>query len=399
MTTRHLVLGLGGTVDYEIEWSSQVFDDLVREYRIRRLELSTTQPITDERSLVVAILGFVAAGSGGERFAADSAVLEQFAHRFTTQITLGGTGVRAGLALAQLDIPSVQHLVSIDDHVRRLLPTQISTVCSATADSTDPHLIVQYAVGATVRLSDDEIIAPSSNRVIIANDPPNRNMVIASELSAELASASAFLISGFNTMDDRSALISRLRDLTAAMTALPRDAVVYYEDAGFYHREFSYDVRAALLPRIDVYGLNEDELEEYVGHRVALLDPQEVISALGAIRRLIPAPAVVVHTKYWAIVVGPEATGYRRSVEQAVDLAATRYRLGDAISASDVAETARMPRHLGGTRVVSRVEDAIPGAIGVAAHAISIDKPTTIGLGDTFVGGFLAPFAGTGWPR
>jgi hypothetical protein len=62
-----LVLGLGGTVDYEIAWDSGVLEGLVVEYGIRAAELTTTIAIESERDLVVALLGFVKDGAGGER--------------------------------------------------------------------------------------------------------------------------------------------------------------------------------------------------------------------------------------------------------------------------------------------------------------------------------------------
>lgn len=174
-----LVLGLGGTVDYEIRWDAAVISDLARHHGVRRAELAAPGPIDDERALIVAILALLERGVGGERFAASSDLLETFAARFETAVTLGGTGVRAGIALANLGIPSTQHLVSIDDNVRRLMPPIVDWVCSASADTLDPHLIVQYPAGAVVALADGEIVAPSANRVIIANDRPNREMAIA----------------------------------------------------------------------------------------------------------------------------------------------------------------------------------------------------------------------------
>ena len=133
-----LVLGLGGTVDYEIRWDAEVIGALARDLGIRRHELTTQAEITDERSLVVTVLAFLASGAGGERFVASSEIVERFADRFEKTVTLGGTGVRAGLALANLGITSTQHLVSIDDNVRRLMPPQIGWICSATEDTLDP---------------------------------------------------------------------------------------------------------------------------------------------------------------------------------------------------------------------------------------------------------------------
>ncbi|KAA0959780.1 hypothetical protein FQ142_12970 [Microbacterium sp. ANT_H45B] len=393
---RQLVLGLGGTVDFELRWDSAVVERLARELRVRRHELTPSAPITDERSLLVTILAFVAAGTGAERFVASSEILERFAGHFAYDVTLGGTGVRAGLVLDSLGIPSVQHLVSVDDNVRRLLPPAITVLSSATRDTLDPHLIVQYPVGATVRLVDGDIVSPAANRLIFANDPPNREMVIAEGLPDALATASAFLISGFNTMQDHSLLEERLDDIARALPRLPADALVYYEDAGFYTRAFAETVRRRLLPSIHVYGMNEDELQEYVGHPVNLLDAADVTRALEEVQRIIPVPALVVHTRYWAIAVGPQSARHREALESAVRVAATRYRVGDGFTPEEAEATASMPRHSGGSQLVAEVERSITDAVGVPAFSLDVAHPTTIGLGDSFVGGFLAVHAENG---
>lgn len=385
-----LVLGLGGTVDYEIRWDAAVITALARRYDVRRAELVAAGPVDDERALIVAILALLARGVGGERFAASSDILERFASRFATAVTLGGTGVRAGIALANLGIVSTQHLVSIDDNVRRLMPAGIDWVCSATEDTLDPHLIVQYPAGATIPLADGDVVAPAENRIIVANDRPNREMAIAPELGARLRAADAFLVSGFNTMQDAALLRSRLDDLEEAMEQLPEGALVYYEDAGFYRREFAAIARDRLLPRIGVYGMNEDELQEYVGRELDLLDPTSVATALDEAHRLIPVPALVVHTRFWSIAVGPAAARHRAALEAAVRVSATRYRLGDAFDRADLDDTGRLARHPGGALVVAAVEDHRPDAAGVAAVVADTATPTTIGLGDSFVGGFLS---------
>lgn len=384
-----IVLGLGGTVDFEVRWDAEVLQRLVDDYDIGRDELATATPIVDERSLVAVILAFLATGSGGERFVESSAIVERFAARFTTTVTLGGTGVRAGIALDSLGIPSVQHLVSIDDNVRRLLPPSTRYISSATYDTLDPHVIVQYPAGARVRVGDDELVAQHPNRLIFANDPPNREMALSTELPAALENAEMFLVSGFNTMTDAALLRDRLDTLATYLRSLPPDALLFYEDAGFYHREFAHIARERLLPRIDVYSMNEDELQEYVGRTVDLLDPVDVAAALEAAHRIIPAPALVVHTKYWAIAVGPDSSRHGDALESAVRMAATRYRLGDGHTAADFAVTAQLPRHPGGADVVAQLDLGLPAA-GVAAYLADTDNPTTIGLGDTFVGGFLA---------
>ncbi|NTW39471.1 MAG: hypothetical protein HGA44_06210, partial [Cellulomonadaceae bacterium] len=89
-----LVMGLGGTVDYEVTWDASVLERLVEQYGIGADELSTSAPVDSERSLVAALLAFVRDGVGGEKFVASSDIVEEFASRFERRITLGGTCVR-----------------------------------------------------------------------------------------------------------------------------------------------------------------------------------------------------------------------------------------------------------------------------------------------------------------
>src|SRR5690349_8301169 len=95
----HVVLGLGGGVDYELKLSSSVLERLAGEYRIRDAELTSSATVADERDLVISILGYVSKGCGGEHFVASSDALHAFAGRFPKRMTLGGTAVRAAIAM------------------------------------------------------------------------------------------------------------------------------------------------------------------------------------------------------------------------------------------------------------------------------------------------------------
>ena len=144
MGTRY-VLGLGGTVDYEIDWDPGTLTRLAAEWGLRPDALAAGVPILSERALLRSLLGFVRVGVGGGRFVASSEIVEAFARRFERRVTLGGTCVRAAIAMDRVrDLPALVHLVSIDDDVRRLLPASTPYLCSADRDTTDPHLIVQY---------------------------------------------------------------------------------------------------------------------------------------------------------------------------------------------------------------------------------------------------------------
>ncbi|PKQ31090.1 MAG: hypothetical protein CVT62_09080 [Actinobacteria bacterium HGW-Actinobacteria-2] len=387
-----LVLGLGGCVDFELDWDADVLADLAREHHIGLADLDIAVPIQDERSLVCSLLGFLAADQGGERFVGSSEVAIAFAERFRYKVSLGGTCVRAAMAIAKLGVPSLVHLVSIDDNVRRLLPSNVSYLCSAEADTLDPHVIVQFPAGASVALVDGEVRATHPNRIIFVNDPPNRDLVLSDDLPEALVDARAFLPAGFNVMSDAGLLRQRITFLNAAMRKLPDEAVVFYEDSGFHQQELRDIVSREFSGRIDVHSLNEDELQAYLGRRIDLLDVAQVKQALADFfHGFSIAPTVVVHTKYWALAFGKQPRRYCDALAAAIDLAGVRYWRGDDFTVDDLAAVAALPVRPDGQRFAVQVSAELAEAVCcVPTRLIETDTPTTIGLGDTFVGGFLA---------
>lgn len=390
--SKKLVLGLGGTVDYEIAWDSRVLEGLVVEFGVRASELDARRPIETERDLLLTLLAFVRDGVGGERFVASSDIVEAFAARFEKRITLGGTCVRAAIAMRTLGITSTVHLVSIDDNVRRLLPEGTEYISSAQEDTLDPHLIVQFGAGASVTAGDVDIRAPHPNRIIYTNDPPNRELLLSDDLGPTLADADVFMFSGFNVIQEPGVLEQRLVSIRRHMDHLPRTAIVYYEDAGYHVPELSLRVRDTLLDLIDVYSLNEDEMQAYLGRTVDLLDVDDLLPALRELHELIPARVLVVHTKYWSLALGERAGEFEDALRGGIVMASTRYRYGDGFTADDYREVASYPANPRGAEVAARLRGA--GILVVPALLLEVEHPTTIGLGDTFVGGFIAALAG-----
>ena len=332
------VLGLGGTVDYEIRWDPQVLADLAAEHGIALEELDRDRPVDSVRDLVASVLAFVRDGVGGERFVASSDIVAGVAERFETRVTLGGTCVRAAIAMDRVGVPSTVHLVSIDDHVRRLLPASVGVLNSADHDTLDPHLIVQYPAGARVRVGGVDLVAEHPNRIIYANDPPHRELRLAAGLSDVLRTTDLFLISSLNVIQERATLDDRLATLRDDVTALPPDALVMFEDAGYHVPAFAAVVRDAMARLAHVYSLNEDELQAYLARPVDLLDPDDVATAVAELHRLVPVPVLVVHTKYWALAVGERAEEFRACLRGGIAMAATRYRLGDTFVGGFLAE-------------------------------------------------------------
>ena len=393
MSTRY-VLGLGGTVDYEIDWDPGTLERLAAEWGLRPDELDARIPVLSERDLLRSLLGFVRDGAGGERFVASSEIVEAFARRFPLRVTLGGTCVRAAIAMDRVrGLPALVHLVSIDDDVRRLLPASTTYLCSAQHDTTDPHLIVQYPAGSAVRVAGVEVVAARPNRLIYVNDPPNRELVLHPALGDACAGADVVLVSGFNVIQEPETLDARLATLAADLDRVPPGGFVYFEDAGYHRPALRGPVRDVLASRVDVWAVNEDELQEWTGRAVDLLDAADVAAALAELRGAVPARTLVVHTQHWALAAGGEAAGLRAALRGGIDMASTRYAHGDGFTPADYAATAARPPGAAGARFAREVEALAPDVACEPAYVLDVPRPTTIGLGDTFVGGFLAALA------
>jgi ADP-dependent phosphofructokinase/glucokinase len=386
-----VLLGLGGCVDYELRLSSSTLRKLVAEYEIWDSELALSAPVTDERSLIISVLAHMKHGAGGEHFATSSETLRRFASRFPTRISLGGTSVRAALAMSRLGVPCTLHLVSLNDHVRRLLPPSCDYISSARDDSLYPHLVVQYDQGTRIKVGDIDMQTPFPNRLIYVNDPANASLALSEQLGSQLRDAGIFLISGFNTMRDQQLLDERLSTLRRHMQQLPPRALVYYEDAAFHLPAFRGRVRNAMLDLIDVYGMNEDELQADVGHTINLLSVTAVEHALNSLKTLIPAPTLVVHTKYWSLALGEAAGEYAEALSDGIAIASTRYCYGDDYTDEQYELARSLPARPEALEFATALEEQMGSVVRcIPGFRLEVAQPTTIGLGDSFVGGFLA---------
>jgi ADP-dependent phosphofructokinase/glucokinase len=213
-----------------------------------------------------------------------------------------------------------------------------------------------------------------------------------------------FLVSGFNTIQDASLLDDRIDTVVRAIAVRPAGALAIFEDAGSHDTAHGLRVRDAMAPVVDVYGLNEDELFGYLGAPFDLLDADAAERGLRRAVELIPARTLVVHTKHWAVALGHEASRWRRALDGGVTMAGTRFRVGDALDPSEYAATQRLPRQAAAVAFASELERRFGAeVVCVPAYDVVVASPTTIGLGDTFVGGFIAALAahderGTGDP-
>ena len=385
-----IALGFGNNIDYEITWDSEVFENLILQYGIHAGELSMDIQVNDERDLVISILGFLKSDSGGERFVASADILELFSQHFANHVTLGGTAVRAAIAMRKLGYTSTLHLLTINDHVRRLMPQDSPYVCSNTKENLSPHLIVQFRKDTRVKAGDIDIHTGRANRIIYSNDDDTILMNINEDFSKLVSGARIFLVSGFNTMQSNELLAKRLESVLRIMEKLPAEALVCYEDAGFYDPSLCKLLQERLAERIHIYSLNEDELQEHVGRKLDLLNAFQIKEALVELRRSIPVPWIVVHSMYWALAYGEHANRILQALNGGITMATTRFCYGDDFTVENYKEIERLPPNREGLVFADELKAMLGDRI-CCVPVVHVEAPdgTTVGLGDAFVGGFL----------
>ena len=385
-----IALGFCNNVDYEIVWNDEVFQDLVANCQIRADELHSGGPIKDERDLVISILSFMSSAGGGERFVASSELIENFAGRFEKKITLGGTSVRAAIAMRTLGHTSALHLITQNDHVRRLIPADSPYVCSNDCDSSYPHLIVQYPQGAYIRAGDIDIRARTPNRLIYHCNADRIALNLNEDFADLITDAEVMLISGFNAIQSERVLETRLRAVSKMLDRLSSDATVFLEDSAYYDPAFRNLIFRMLGDRIDIFSLNEDELQVHLRRAVNLRDEDDIRRALADLRRTIPVATLVVHTGHWALAHGDDASRYAAALKAGVTMATTRFRYGDDFTSENYRDIESRPPSATIARFAENI-NATPGNSFYCVPVADVEQAnaTTIGLGDAFVGGFL----------
>ncbi|MCB0149688.1 MAG: hypothetical protein KDE01_18845, partial [Caldilineaceae bacterium] len=111
--------------------------------------------------------------------------------------------------------------------------------------------------------------------------------------------------------------------------------------------------------------------------------------------RLIPAPILVVHSMHWALAYGPTAPRYRPALAGGVTMATTRFCHGDDFTAREYSAVAALPPTADGARFAAAITQRLGDRVCCVPVAhVEQSKATTVGLGDAFVGGFLAALVG-----
>lgn len=388
-----IALGFSNTVDYEIKWNPEHLERLIRLTGLSKKDIREKHRILDLKDLLSSILFHMQEGSGCGLITERPEIIASFLEGCDYRTAPGGTNMRAAEAISALGGKALVHLVSVNADTLHHMPSNISWIGGEEFHCCFPHIAVQFPKNARVRANDIDIVSPGENRVIYSGDTACAQMPLCRDFFARISESDLLLLSGFDMIPDAQVLTQRLSEVKAAISGYGnKKPFIFYEHACFGNAAFETLALKELMPCIDVCSMNEDEFQTLAGQKTDLLDAESVLSCLHAIRRSFPHTSFIVHTSRWGLVFGERAEESAASLKYGMLAASAKYLTG-RVSPEAVEQVKSFPVHRQAKEFCSKITalSRYPLKCFPAAR-IQIPDPVTIGLGDSFVGGFLYSF-------
>lgn len=390
-----LVMGFHTCIDYELVCDAAAVENAIREFQIRDEELGVPSVEVDcERSLWVSCLSYLKSGTGGEILPSDPQLCSRFAARFPFQTTIGGTSARAALALAKIGIPSTMSSSRYYPVLDDLIPDEITCFYCGREEHPViyPHTNLQYYSGMRIHAGDIDFTTTRESRILVSRDPDSMTMDVSEAFIPFTKDAKVFLIASFTTVTDPQILEERIASVTRILQQLPQDCIIVCEEGGYIRDSFRRSMHKALRGLAEIISMNEDELQNYIGRKIDLMEPTIVKNALSEAHTGIGIDTMIVHTSKWAVAYGKRARQCSKALKGAVNMGAVRFRYGDAYGKEEYNKT--METAVYAPEVLSfcrELELLCPEKICcIPCLDLSfVANPTTLGLGDSFVGGLL----------
>lgn len=389
-----IAMGFHTCVDYELVWDTHVVEEQIRAFDIHADELKMDTEVDSERAIWIVMLAHLMEGIGGEMVPDTAEACEQFANHFEYAITMGGTPTRAAIVLDRLGYSTALQTSCYNEHVEKLMPARVHALPGVEPghDRIYPHVVLQCRGGVRIHANDIDFVTPRENRLMVSRDEDSLNMPILPEaFGTMIEDADVFLLGCFSEIIDRDILEGCIEKTKALFSHLPEDALVVAEDGCYVKKDFRYYVHEQLAHVVDILSMNEDELQEYIGKKINILDAEAVKDAVEYVHKNSGIPTILVHSAAWALAYGEKAKSMYKSLEGGVAMAATRFRIGDDFTPEDYEETRNMPGKAENVAFCEEIQKLSDEHICcIPCKDLSyVEHPTVVGLGDSFAGGLL----------
>jgi len=393
-----IAMGFHTCVDYELIWNAETVESMIRAFEIKEDELRLDAAVHTQRDAWIYCLAHMRAGVGGEIVPDDPQSVIDFAEHFDRNVTLGGTATRAAIVLDKLGYDTALQTSCWNEHVQRLLPPHVTAIPGAEDDGKIyPHVVLTCAKGVRIHAGDIDFVTPKENRIMISRDETSLDMPVLPEaFGPVIKDADVFLLGCFSEILDRDILDRVIRKTQELLDYLPKDAVVMYEDGCYVMKAFRYALHEHLRPYIEELSMNEDEMQEYIGYNIDILDVKAVIAAVKCVYESLKIDHVIIHSAKWALAYGKEPRLLHDALMGGATMASTRFRLGDDITPGALQETAAMQDREDSTVFCEAIREALGDRICIipSKDMSHVEHPSVVGLGDSFAGGCLPGLVG-----
>ena len=404
-------MGYTSNLDLLCDFQVDKLNELLAEYMSGE-DLTKMKPakmIRTMQELLETVVYYCINGIGGEADVEDPELVKS---SFSFKNGMGGTAVQAAMALAQIGGKTLVHLTDDSKEVCELLHSSYIHVVLGNGElgftdqviSHNPqetHFIVQFKKGDQVRLGEQVIAIPCSNRLIFTKNTVNEYLPLWEPyfkwIEQNAKQVTSNVLSSFNSILEKEVLKDRLQYVKNHVEIYRRnnpDGIVYFEDAHYHNEEVRRLCVETLYPCVDILSMNEEELQytlkEMYGYDV---DIDDIYSCIDGVEFLLDKfhikKGVIVHTKDYAMFVGDsENIDIENGLMYGMIMATAKASHGNYGTKEQIRQVLELGVSEKGLSNLKKVEERGYGSRVILVPTKYIDKPKyTIGLGDSFTGG------------
>lgn len=404
-------MGYTSNLDLLCDFQVDKLNELLAEYMSGE-DLTKMKPakmIRTMQELLETVVYYCINGIGGEADVEDPELVKS---SFSFKNGMGGTAVQAAMALAQIGGKTLVHLTDDSKEVCELLHSSYIHVVLGNGElgftdqviSHNPqetHFIVQFKKGDQVRLGEQVIAIPCSNRLILTKNTVNEYLPLWEPyfkwIEQNAKQVTSNVLSSFNSILEKEVLKDRLQYVKNHVEIYRRnnpDGIVYFEDAHYHNEEVRRLCVETLYPCVDILSMNEEELQytlkEMYGYDV---DIDDIYSCIDGVEFLLDKfhikKGVIVHTKDYAMFVGDSGNiDIENGLMYGMIMATAKASHGNYGTKEQIRQVLELGVSEKGLSNLKKVEERGYGSRVILVPTKYIDKPKyTIGLGDSFTGG------------
>ena len=402
--------GFTSNLDIVLHWDVKTYQTILDDFLQAEPSFEVGEEIRSMEDFARISAYFLKNGLGGNFDITESTVCDYLRERFSTELALGGTAAQGCAALGAMGFSVNVHITDACREVCDLMDYEgTETVTekgvvplpdAASGEMPVAHFILQFPKGDIIRIGEEEIAIPSSNRMILFYDRMQKEVPFDEAFFTYWESGTAhpasLLFSGFDAVIDEKVaakkidrmevFLHRIREHTPGVKA-------YLEGAFYMNPNVKEMLFARLGPQVNIVGMNEEELAAQLallGKEAALDYMNGILEALEELFAVFSFRGVILHSKDYALYYGEkmEDCDIEAGLTMGNLMAATRARIGRYGTQKEAKESLKIPLSKTGLRLYEEAETIRADRECVLVPARALEHPKyTIGLGDTFVAG------------